>query len=67
MAKREDLFKDEAISSLDELDELIKEMREDGTCLTDDIRRIADELDETWKSVMETAEAAEEEDINEED
>lgn len=67
MAKREDLFKDEAASLMDEMAEVLNEMREDGTCLTEDIRRIADEMDEVWKFVMETAETVEEEVIDEEE
>jgi hypothetical protein len=67
VAKREDLFKDEAASLMDEMAEVLNEMREDGTCLTEDIRRIADEMDEVWKFVMETAETVEEEVIDEEE
>lgn len=67
MAKREELFKDESVALLAELEEVIHEMNEDGTCLTDEIRRIAGELDEVWKSVMEIAETVEEEAIEDEE
>ena len=67
MAKREELFKDESAALIEELVELLAEMKEDGTCLTDDIRRIATELDEVWKSVNDTAEIVEEEVIEDEE
>jgi hypothetical protein len=51
MGIREKIFIDEASDLLDELEELIKDMREDGICTTEDIRRIANELDETWKEL----------------
>ena len=64
--KPEQIFKEESKDLLEELEELIKEMREDGVPLTDDLRRIAKEMDDIWLEVLEEQEIEEEEDKDEE-
>lgn len=68
MGKREELFKDEASAALDELKQVAREMETDGTCLSEEIRRIADSLDEIWLGVLRTVEETEDtEDANTEE
>lgn len=66
MGKREELFKDEAADLIEEMEQLLKDMKDDGICATEDIRRIAKEMDELWDEVSTNTEEEEFEEDNEE-
>jgi hypothetical protein len=61
---RAEMFKDEAGSQIEELEQVIKDMKEEGMCYTDDIRRLADELDEIG-IISQRGDTVEEEDLDE--
>ncbi len=67
MGTREKIFAEEAGSLFDELVNLVEEMKDDGICMTDDLRRIADELDELWKEVNQGHDIDDDTDLDEED
>jgi hypothetical protein len=52
MAKRNEMFVDEAQQELDELKELVDDMITDGTCMTGELRSLADKLDVIWKRIV---------------
>jgi hypothetical protein len=61
---RTEMFKDEAASQFDELKQVILDMESEGICYTEDLRRIADELDEIWNNISTKADVTEEEDLD---
>lgn len=59
MGTTEDLFKDAVDSTLDELLELVQEMKDDGINMADEVHRLANEVEKIWAESVEHSEAAE--------